>query len=647
MSSFPFLFSPFTLGNLELKNRLVMSPMALNYSTEKGELQQAQIDYYVERARGGVGLIISESNYISPDGRTERHRLGLHVDDMVPKHRRLVEAVHRENTPILAQLLHGGRNCSPKSIAQYPVGPSAVPLLTKGEVYVGVIPRVLSIPEIERLIAMFGQAARRAILAGFDGIVIHASNGYLLHSFLSPRSNKRSDRYGGTEENRARFLLEVVREARGILGPERPLVVRVTGEERQEGGYGIEFICLVAQWLEEAGVNEINVSAGTHEETEWTIPPRTVPEGFNVANAARVKAVVKIAVSTVGRIKRPSMAEQILSEGKADLVWMGRALIADPWLPLKAREGRLDEIRECLSCGVCADRIGQGNAMRCTTNPEAGREAEMRLVAAERPRRVLVVGGGPAGLEAAQAAAARGHQVTLVERRPRPGGQLLCAAAAPNAIEMERLAHYLTREAERSGVLIHTNTDATPELVAGIGPEVVVLATGAIPVIPSVAGSRLPHVFTAHQMLRGGIDEQLRHRVVVIGGGLTGVASAEYLLERGHEVVIVEMLDWIIADGNAIEKRTLTQKLCEQGVVIFVKTKAQAITSSGVVLLSDGEQKMLPADSVVIAVGVQSERELLAHLDTDRFEVHVIGDAERPRRIMDALLEGATTGRRI
>ena len=647
MSSFPHLFSPFKLGNLALKNRLVMSPMALNYSTGKGELQQRQIDYYVERARGGVGLIISESNYISPEGRSERHRLGLYLDEMVPQHRKLVEAIHRENTPILAQLLHAGRNAPPSTISQYPVGPSAVPLLTKGQVYVGVIPRALTIPEIEHLIELYGQAARRALLAGFDGILIHASNGYLLHTFLSPRSNKRTDQYGGSEENRARFLLEVARKIREVMGPEMPLVVRLTGEEHQEGGYGLDFICQVARGLEGAGVNEINLSSGTQEETEWTIPPRTFAEGFNVENAARVKAAVRIAVSVVGRIKRPAMADQIVAEGKADLIWMGRALIADPYWPKKAQEGRVEEIRECISCGVCADRIRHGEVMQCSANPEAGREAEMRIVPAERPRRLLVVGGGPAGLEAARVAAARGHRVILVERRHRFGGQLLYAAAAPHAVEMERLAEYLAHEAAAAGVELLRETIATPKLAEDLGAEVVVVASGAKPVVPGIPGSGLAHVFTAHQLLEGEIDGRLGRRVAVIGGGLTGVASAEYLLGRGHEVFIVEMLDWIMSDGNIVEKRTLTQELSERGVLILVQTKAEAITGRGVVLSRGGEREVAPADSVVFAVGVRSDRDLLTRLDIDRLEVHVIGDAQSPRRIMDALLEGATVGRQI
>jgi NADPH-dependent 2,4-dienoyl-CoA reductase/sulfur reductase-like enzyme len=356
---------------------------------------------------------------------------------------------------------------------------------------------------------------------------------------------------------------------------------------------------------------------------------------------------VKIAVSTVGRIKRPAMAEQILLEGKADLIWMGRALIADPRLPEKAREGRVAEIRECISCGVCADRIGHGQDMQCSVNPEAGREAEMRLVAAESFRRVLVVGGGPAGMEVARVAAGRGHRVTLVERRRRLGGQLLYAAAAPHAVEMERLAQHLMHEVERAGVEVRTNTDATPKLVEDLRAEVVVIASGATPVVPSIPGAGLPHVYTAHQLLEGEIDDRLGHRVAIIGGGLTGVASAEYLLRRNREVFLVEMLDRILADGNVVEQRTLTQELGERGVLILVETKAEAITGGGVVLSRLGERELAPADSVVLAVGVRPERDLLMHLDVDRVKVHVIGDAQSPRRIMEALLDGATAGRQI
>jgi len=366
-----------------------------------------------------------------------------------------------------------------------------------------------------------------------------------------------------------------------------------------------------------------------------------------VENAARVKAAVKIAVSAVGRIKRPAMAEQILAEGKADLIWMGRALIADPYLPKKAQEGRVAEIRECISCGVCADRIRHGDVMHCTTNPEAGRESEMRLLPTEKPRRVVVVGGGPAGLEVARVAASRGHRVSLVEKRPRLGGQLRYAAAAPHAPEMERLADYLAHQAKAVGVEVRVSIAATPELLEELQAEVVVVASGATSVVPSIPGSGLPHVFTAHQLLDGEVDSRLGSRVAVIGGGLTGVAAAEYLLKRGHEVFIVEMLDWIMADGHIVDRRTLTQELCERGVLILIKTRAEAITGRGVVLDRNGERETVPADSVVVAVGVRSDRQLLAQLDIERLEVHVIGDAQTPRRIMDALLEGAAVGRQI
>jgi len=647
MDQLTHLFSPIKIGSLLIKNRLVMAPMALNYSTEKGKIVQRQIDYYVERARGGVGLIISESNYVSIEGRGAINRMGLHGDEMVPEHRRLVEAIHRENTPIIAQLHHAGRTTSVGAIGQYPVSASATPLLTRGEPFVGVIPRALTVPEIAHLVEMYGEAARRAMEAGFDGILVHAAHGYLLNQFLSPQTNKRTDQYGGSEENRARFLLEIVDRVRKVIGPRVPLVVRLTGEEHVEGGYRAEFICKVARWLEEAGVDEISISAGNYEEMEWMCAPRTFPEGHNVEIASRVKEVVKLPISVAGRIRRPEMADRIIREGKADLIWMGRALMADPHLPRKAQEGRAEEIRECISCNLCITRLLEGLDVQCTVNPESGHERELQLSPAERPRKVVVVGGGPAGLEAARVAALRGHRVTLVEQRDRLGGQLLLAAAPPHSKEMEALARQLAQQVKTAGAQVLVGSTATRQTVDDLRPDVVVVATGARPLVPELPGVELPHVFTAHDLLSGKLDGRLGSRVVVIGGGLTGVAAVEYLLERGHQTTIVEMLEWLMADGNFIEKKTLTRELSERGVAVLARTRAEGITGRGVVVSRFGEKQLLPADSVIMAVGVRSERGLLKQLDLDQVEVHVIGDAVSPRRIQHALEEGALVGRKL
>lgn len=645
---FSNLFSPIKIGNLQLKNRLVMSPMATNFATEDGRPVQHQIEYYAERARGGVGLIVCESSYISPEGKNAVKRLGLYTDDMVKDHRRLVDAVHKENTPIFAQISHGGRASPVNVIGQYPVSASAVPLLVRGEHYVGVIARSLSVSEIHGLVDLFATTAVRALQAGYDGVQVHSAHGYLLHQFLSPLTNKRSDLYGGSEENRARFLLEVVRRIREVIGPEKPLTVRLTGQERTEGGYKPDYIRRVATWLEEAGVSEINISSGSSEEYEWTIAHRMMDEGYNVPVAALVKASVGVPVSVVGRIKRPALADRIIAEGQADLVYMGRALIADPGMPEKARLGKLEEIRECLSCNSCVGRIHVGPEMECTVNPEAGLpEAERRLVPAKKTRRVLVVGGGPAGLEVARVAASRGHEVTLAEQTDRLGGQLLLAAAAPRSEEMSRLAQYLARRAKAAGVTIRTRTQVTPELVEQSGAEVVVIATGARPVVPEIPGSALPQVLTPPDILGSNPNPGIGQRVAIIGGGLTGVDVALLLIERGHLITLIEAMDSLMPDSNIYEKKVLTQALGEHGATVLVKTRAEAITREGVVVTRGGRRETIGADTVVMAVGVRSYRGPLAHIDSSRVDVHVVGDAQSPRRIMDALREGASIGRMI
>lgn len=643
MSSFPSLFTPVTIGPIELNNRVVMAPMATHFGTGTGRMTQRQIDYYLERARGGVGLIISESNYVSLEGRGGLNRLGLYDDSQIPEHRKLTEALHAVGTPVCAQLHHGGTTVSMKAIGQYPVSCSTVPLVVRGEPFVGNIPRRLSEAEIQDLVQRFAMAAWRAREAGFDGVMIHGGYGYLINEFLSPQTNRRDDRYGGSDQNRARFLLEIVEAVRKKLGAEFPVMVRLTGQELFYGGYGIEFTQQVAIWLEKAGVNEINIIGGNYHEPERSVAAPSVAEGFLASESSAVKRVVKIPVGVAGRIMSPEIAERIIARGDADLVYLGRALIADPEFLKKAEEGRDKEIRPCIVCNrACIDRLFEGLDIGCSVNAAMGKEITRKIVSAEQAKSVLIVGGGPAGLEAARVAAARGHHVTLWERSKKLGGTLSQAVVLPHKEGVARLVQYYLAQMEILGVTVELGKEATPEAIERFHPDVLILAVGAEPLRLGLPGANLPQVFLAKDMLEGAAS--LGQRVAIIGGGLVGTEMAEALADQGKEVVVVEQLDSVGIQAGFIIKKELLKSLCHKGVKMFVNTKALAITREGVLVERFGEKELLRADSIVLAIGYQPCNDLLKNLDVSQMEFYQIGDCIKPRMIWEAIEEGNRVG---
>jgi 2,4-dienoyl-CoA reductase-like NADH-dependent reductase (Old Yellow Enzyme family)/thioredoxin reductase len=643
MSSFPSLTSPMCIGDLKLRNRIVLAPMATHYGTEKGRMTERQIHYYLERARGGVGLIVTESNYVSLEGRGGINRLGLYDDHQIQEHRKLTEALHQAGTPVCAQLHHGGATVSMNSVGQYPVSCSTVPLLTRGQLFVGNVPRRLSEAEIEEMVGRFSKAAWRARESGFDAIMIHGAHGYLINEFLSPHTNKREDRYGGSDQNRARFLLEIVKAVRKALGPRFPILVRLTGEELFDGGYRIDYIQRVSKWLEDAGVDEISISAGNYEEMERMVALSIFPEGFLSKDSEALKKVVKIPVGVVGRIMSPETAERILQEGKADHVYLGRALIADPEFPKKAEEGREKQIRPCIVCNRgCIDRLFEGMDIGCSVNAAMGKEIARKIVPTEPAKSVLIVGGGPAGLETARVAAARGHRVSLWERSKKLGGTLSQAVVLPHKEGIARLVQYYLGQMELLGVTVELGKEATPEAIERFHPDVLVLAVGTEPLRLGLPGASLSHVFLARDMLEG--CAVLGQRVAIIGGGLVGAEMAEALADQGKEVVVVEQLDSVAIQAGFIVKKELLKGLCQKGVKMLVNTKALAITREGILVERFGEKELLRADSVLLAIGYQPRNDLVKNLDVSRMKFYEIGDCVKPRMIWEAIEEGNRVG---
>jgi len=534
-----------------------------------------------------------------------------------------------------------------------PVGPSPVPSHTIREV-----PRELTIAEIDGVINDFAEAARRAREAGVDAVQIHAAHGYaMVGSFLSPFFNKRTDAYGGSLEGRLKLLLDIIRRIRARVGRDFPVIVRLSGEERVPGGRTIEETQFIAPIIVEAGADALEISGGQVPAAFWgVVPPLGTPLGLNTAASEAVKKVVSVPVICVGRINSPRLAEFILASGKADLVSMGRALIADPELPNKAAAEAFEDIAPCVGDNYgCLYTAMMGKPSTCIVNATMGKEKEMAIVAAKKPKRVLVVGGGPAGLEAARVAALRGHQVTLCEKEQRLGGQVNLASVPPFMQEISQLIKYLSYQVTRLGVKVELGKEVTPELVQEMRPDAVVVATGARPLIPEdIPGVGKERVVTAWDVLAGKAAAKANN-VIILGGGLVGCETADFLAETGDnlaagrtEVTIVEMLDNVALDMAFEPRHLLMQRLHAKKVKMLTSAKVKEILDDGIVFVRDGREESLHnADHIILALGSRPVNQLFENIKDKVAEVYVIGDAQKPRKILEATAEAAEVGRKI
>lgn len=636
------LFEPINVGKMKLKNRISMPPMATNFSTTEGELTPRQIKYYEERAKGGVGLIVTESCYIHPGGKGGPTRLGLWSDKHISGFQKLADTVHKYDVKIIPQIHHAGHLSKPGFIGEYPVSSSSVP----SPAY-GVIPRCLTEKEIGELVTMFGETARRAKEAGLDGVEIHAAHGYLLNQFLSPLFNKRTDKYGGHLANRMRFLLEVIERVRNVVGNDFPIVVRYIGDEFVEGGLTTDDTTIIAKVLEKTGVNALDISGAVTVSGEMMVPPAAIPQGCLVHLAEAIKKVVSIPVFTVGRIREMGMAEEILQSNKADIVHIGRPLMADPELPKKWAEGRLDEVRRCISCNEgCTSRMFKGLDITCTVNPMVGREHE--IVPAKKSKKVMVIGGGPGGMEAAAVASLRGHKVSLFEKNSQLGGQLILAACAPFKQEISWIVEDLEKQLHQREVSIQKGQEVTIDLIEQFQPEAVVFATGGSPLIPGIKGVEKTNVVTSHEVLAGRV--KTGDKIVIIGGGSSGAETAEFLADQGKTVVICEMLEDVIMDTEPMTRKLMLKYLSEKGVRILINSEAKEIKPEGLVVKRNENEELIRADTVVLSVGSKSNREIIDLLKAKKakgIELYEIGDCVKPRKALEAIREGAEIGEQI
>lgn len=635
---FEHLFQPGGIGKLRIKNRIVMAPMGTMY-TEDGRVDRRMIAFHEARARGGVGLIIVEGTCVESQlGRIVPPQPCIDSDSYVPEWAALVQTIHAYGTKAAIQLAHGGAVAKPRKPGNPVLAPSAIS--TPGREA-----REMTVGEIRDIVGTFVEAALRAKKAGFDAVEIHGAHRYLLAQFLSGVTNRRTDAYGGSLPNRARLLIEVIEAVRSAVGPDFPIFCRLNGRDFGiEGGISLGETQQTARMAEKAGADAIHVSGwGVNSLVQVASLP--VNKGVLVPLAAAVKSSVRVPVIAVGRIS-PRMGESILAQGKADFIAMGRALIADPDIPNKVAAGRVEDINPCIACMACRDDIIAGGDLRCAVNPAVGKEDDFRLKAADKKKSVLVVGGGPAGLEAARVAALRGHRVELWEKEEHLGGQLLEATIPPHKSRIKPLISYLARQVDKAGVEVKTGTKATLAKVQRAKPDAVVLATGVRPFLPEISGVSLTIVTTADEVLRG--KSTVGDRVVVIGGELVGCETAEFLAAKGKSVTITRRGSAMAQGVNASIRGLLLARLARAGVKMLTGVKYHGITSSGLTITaSDGKKALIKADTIVLAAGANGNQELARALQGKVKEVHMVGDCVQPRSIREAITDGSRVGRAL
>ncbi len=665
MPSAKKLLSPVRIGNMELRNRTVMSPMTTQYANQDESVSDKLREYYVARSRGGVGLITVEVCTVDKPHRYQPLSVGLWDDSFISGHKELTKAIHAHGAKAVPQISHPG----PESLAPFyykvpSVGPSEVKSCMTQQVC-----RELSLEEIQTVIEQYGEAARRAREAGYDGMELHAAHSYMLAgSFLSPLRNKRTDAYNGsTLEGRLKFVLEVVRRMKAKAGEDFPLIIRISGDEREPGGRDVVDSQKMAPILVEAGVDAFHVSGGVIDRyTSEIIAGSSHPNGLNVPAAAAIKKVVNVPVMVVGRIHDPLYAEEILQKEEADLIVMGRPMLADPDLPRKVAEGSFEDIRQCISCQNCFDSLNDFEMMSCAVNAITGREDEYKMDKTAKPKKVMVVGAGPAGMEAARVAALRGHHVWLYDRQPLLGGSLMFATTVHP--DNDPFLAYITTAVRKLPITRRLGTAVTPAIVEEAKPDAVIVAVGPELTTPRIPGDQQRNVFSAadfKQMLGGRLQGPaaaklpiwqrlglrlgmpiirrfltparirrltrywmpLGKNVTVIGGDLAASELALFVGERGRKVTLLTHEAKLAPEIGSKRRSEMLKHLDQAGVIVHKEAKCEGITPEGVTLVNkEGARETVRSDTVVIAGEVSPNLDLYHAIEEKVPEVYLAGD---------------------
>ncbi|MBR0474991.1 MAG: FAD-dependent oxidoreductase [Erysipelotrichaceae bacterium] len=633
--SYAKLFEPGRIGNLELKNRIVMPAMGCSLAEVTGEPGPRMIKYYAERAKGGAGLIITEITRVDDEtGVGTPNQLSVTNTHVIGQLSRLVEAVHAYNTKLFVQLHHPGNQTPSRLIGgKQPVSASDVTCNVIGEQ-----PRALTTEEVEAMVKKFVTGAVIAQKAGVDGVEIHAAHGYLVSQFLSPHTNKRTDKYGGSFEGRMRFITEIIMGIKAYCGPKFPISVRMNGDDFLADGITLEDAVNQAKYLEKLGINVLNVSCGTYDSGATIIEPSYFAEGWKKHLSTAIKNAVSLPVIAVDNIKHPAVAEALLEEGASDFIGIARGFLADANWGIKAKKGEDLYIRKCLGCMECFRILNDGLPLGCTLNPILGREfeyGEEKLCRNGNGKKVAVIGGGPAGMQAAVVLAKRGFKTYLFEASDRLGGTVNLAALPPNKGMLAEFVETQQAEIEKAGVEVKLNCCADVNTLKQLGVEAVFLATGGKAIRPNIEG--IEKAVTAEDVLAG--KAEANGELVIVGGGVTGLETAE-LLGKDHKVTVVEMLDKV--GGNLYPSVTmhLVQEIMKQGGQVC-KGHALVKVNDGSVIVRNtktNEEVNISADTVILAMGVRSERANISELcEAYGDNVVLVGDADKPGQIYDAL----------
>ncbi|WP_026881578.1 FAD-dependent oxidoreductase [Clostridium akagii] len=643
---FSKLFSPIKIRGLELKNRIMFPAMGTKMSTEDKFVTQQIIDYQVARVVGGSGLNFSEVCSVYEKAAPKKF-LSIGRDEYIPGLKKLTDAIHEVGGKAGVQLWLGGLAAGSDPTAMIII-PSEMPVPETEYTIPGA-----SLETIKESVKAFGSAAKRAVEAGFDTIEFHAGHNYTPHSFLSPFFNKRTDEYGGDLQNRGRFLIECIEAIRENIPKDMPLFMRIDAQDDYlEGGLTIEDVIEFCKLSKEAGVDVVDVSRGNFSSAaiKYEVPPIDLPRGFNVENAARIKKETGMVTVAVGRINDPAQAEEIIEGDKADMVVIGRAQLADPDFCNKAKQGKESSIVRCVACNQgCYDGFVSPDVpfITCMRNPALGREAEYKIVKTNTPKRVLIAGGGVAGLEAAMVLKLRGHNPIVCEVSDSLGGQFVLAGVAPRKGEMKEAAIIMGRQALEQGIEVKLNTTVTTELIEEINPDEVIIAIGASPMKLNIPEGDLHHVTNSHDVLSR--KTTVSGKVVVVGGGLVGLEVAEYLHGKATDITVVEMLDTIAKDIGQLRNICVMENLYSDGIKTLTNAKCVEIRNDAVVIEKDGKKEDLPCDYVVVSIGARSRNfdNISKYCEEKGIPCHAIGDAVRARRALNAVAEASELARKI